>query len=72
MQQKVLYICKIYLFCIHFSLNNFNHQKKAAIPTKLMKLFRKSFAEFLQNFWTPNINRASQFAPPRPASQFSP
>ena len=49
MQQKVLLVCKIYLFCIYFSLNNFNYPKKRlAIPSKLRNLpqnSRKTFAK---------------------------
>ena len=34
MQQKVFFICKINIFCIYFSLNNFNYpNKKLAIPS---------------------------------------
>ena len=40
-------IGEIYLFCIYFSLNNFNYpNKKLTIPSKL----RNSSAEFPQNF----------------------
>ena len=36
MQQKVFLIGEIYLFCIYFSLDNFNYpNKKLAIPSKL-------------------------------------
>ena len=43
MQQKVLLVGKIYLFCIYFSVNNINYpNKKLAIPSKL----RNSSAEF--------------------------
>ena len=46
MQQKVFLIGEIYLFCIYFSLNNFNYpNKKLAIPSKL----RNSSAEFPQH-----------------------
>ena len=44
MQQKVLLVCKIYLFCIYYSLSNFNYPK-LEIPSKLTKFFRESFAE---------------------------
>ena len=54
MQQKVLLICKIYLFCVYFSLNNFNYPKKDGNPIKITKLFRKIFAEFPQNFCEKN------------------
>ena len=38
MQQKVLLVCKIYLFCIYFSLINFNYPKKSmAIPSKFTR-----------------------------------
>ena len=51
MQQRVLLVCKIYLFCIYFYLNNFNYpNKKLAIPWKLTKFFHESFAEFPQKF----------------------
>ena len=52
MQQKGFLICKLYNFIfIYFSSNNFNYPKqKLAIPSKLIKFFRKSFAEFPQNF----------------------
>ena len=46
MQQKIFLIGEIYLFCIYFSLNNFNYpNKKLAIPSKL----RNSSAEFPQH-----------------------
>ena len=46
MQQKVFLIDGIYLFCIYFSLNDFNYpNKKLAIPSKL----RNSSAEFSQH-----------------------
>ena len=51
MQQKVFLIGEIYLFCIYFSLNNFNYpNKKLAIPSKSSKFFRESFAEFPLKF----------------------
>ena len=28
-------VCKIYLFCIYFALNNFNYPKKYGIPIKI-------------------------------------
>ena len=38
MKQKVLLVCKIYLFCIYFSLINFNYPKKSmAIPSKFTR-----------------------------------
>ena len=68
MKQKVLLICKIYLFCIYFSFNNFNYPyKKLAIPsnwrnssTTVLRNSRKTFAEEKQNlhgFWGQDIHR---------------
>ena len=51
MQQKVLLVCKIHLFCIYFSFNNLNYpNKKVDNPIKLTEFFRESLAEFSQNF----------------------
>ena len=50
MQQKVLLVCKIYLFCIYFSLNNFNYPKK-----KYGNPICKTFADEIQHllgFWS--------------------
>ena len=54
MQQKVLLTCKIYLFCIYFSLNDFNYpHRKLAIPSELTKFFRESFATIILPLCTP-------------------
>ena len=43
MQQKVLLICKIYIFCIYFSLNNLTIQKKVGNPVKINKTLPQKF-----------------------------
>ena len=44
MQQKVLLVCKIYLFCIYFSFNNFNYpNKKMAILSNQRNSSAKKF-----------------------------
>ena len=58
MQQKVLLVCKIHFFCIYFSFNNFNYPNKEKSRIKLPKFFRKSFAEFPQNFCRRKIKLA--------------
>ena len=53
MQQKVLLVCKNYLFCINFSLNNLNYpNKKLAIPSKLTKVLRNTHKTFAEEFKT--------------------
>ena len=64
MQQKVFLIGEIYLFCIYFSLNNFNYpNKKLAIPSKLRnssaefpRHSRKTFAEEKKIAWVLGVN----------------
>ena len=43
-QQKVLLVCKFYLFCIYFSLNNFNYpNKKFGDPIKINVILLRKF-----------------------------
>ena len=42
--KKVFLICKIYLFCIYYSLNKFNHPpKKIGNPFKINKILPQKF-----------------------------
>ena len=51
MQQKVFLICKLYLFFIYFSLDNFNYSLKNLqnSSAKVSWNSRKTFAEEKQN-----------------------